>query len=103
VRDWDRFAVVPRHGFDSPDHYYQSQSVAPHLGRLDVPTLVVACEHDPMIPLSTVHRALAGASRAVELRTTPLGGHVAFPRHVDIGLGTEPGLEQQVVSWLARH
>ena len=43
VRDWDRLAVVPRHGFESPDHYYSGQSVAPHLGRLDVPALVVAC------------------------------------------------------------
>ena len=94
---------MPRHGFESPDQYYESQSVAPHLHRLEVPTLVVACEHDPMVSLRTMRASLRGASSAVELRTTPLGGHVAFPRHVDIGVGPERGLERQVVAWLGRH
>ena len=103
VRDWDRLAVVPRHGFASPDAYYEGESVAPRLKALEVPSIVVACEHDPMVPVETVRAAGRLASSALEVRTTASGGHVAFPRTLDLGMPGALGLEAQLMAWLVRN
>lgn len=103
VRDWDRLAVVPRHGFESPDAYYHGESVAWRLKDLAIPSLVVACDNDPMVPMQSVRDAVRSASPALEARYTSRGGHVAFPRELDLGMPGSKGLEDQLMSWLLKH
>ncbi len=50
LREWDAQTVVPRFGFADPDDYYTRMSVGPRLAHLQVPALIVAGRHDPMIP-----------------------------------------------------
>lgn len=102
VRDWDRLAVVPRHGFASPDAYYHGESVAWRLKDLAIPSLAVACDHDPMVPVQSVRDAVRSASPALEVRYTSRGGHVGFPRELDLGLPGSKGLEAQIMSWFLR-
>ncbi len=100
IREWDRLAIVPRHGFCSVDHYHASQSVGPRLRELELPALVVAAARDPMIPAHTVAPALRELPGHVVARWAEVGGHVGFPGRLDLGFGGPPGLERQVLAWV---
>ncbi|MRG94988.1 alpha/beta fold hydrolase [Polyangium spumosum] len=100
IRDWDEHIVAPRFGFRGADHYYGESSVAPRLTGIEVPSLVVAAEHDPMVPADTLRPVLSGARPPLEVRWIDRGGHVGFPARVDLGFPGPGGLEDQVVAWL---
>jgi predicted alpha/beta-fold hydrolase len=105
LRAWDDRVVAPRFGYRSAEHYYAEASVAPRLGELGRPALVVAATHDPMIPAETLHPWLDGGHAAhpmLDARWVEEGGHVGFPPSFDLGLGGETGLEPQVFRWLRR-
>lgn len=104
LREWDERVVAPRWGFAGAGDYYRRASVGPLLGRLAVPALLVAAESDPMLPADLVRASLEARGRpdALTVAWVPGGGHMAFPRRLDLGLpsGGEPGLEAQLVAWL---
>jgi predicted alpha/beta-fold hydrolase len=100
LRTWDDHIIAPRFGFRSAEHYYATSSVAPRLGKLACPTLVVNALHDPMIPEDTVRPTLGRAHPRLDVRWIASGGHVGFPADLDLGLGGETGLEPQIMRWL---
>jgi hypothetical protein len=85
IREWDELIVAPRHGFASAEDYWRQASVAPRLGAIACPALVVAARHDPMVLAGDVAPALARAPRVTSV-WLDRGGHVGFPRHADLGL-----------------
>ena len=101
-REWDELVVVPRFGFGSAADYYARMSVAPHLGALRVPSLLVLADGDPMIPPAVVAPWLPRAGGALDVRWTRRGGHLGFPRDLDLGLGADLGLHGQVASYFTR-
>lgn len=106
IREWDDLVVAPRHGFADAGDYYARASVAPRLGDLRVPSLLVNSEGDPMVPANPVRSVLRPAPR-LEVRWVAGGGHVSFPRRIDIGVNTgvegdAPGVDAQVLGWLRR-
>ena len=101
---WDDLVVVPRFGFASVDDYYRSQSVAGKLGALRIPSLVVYANEDPLVPLRVVEPYLpavsgSGTAGNLTVRKTKRGGHLGFPRDLDLGLGGAPGLYAQLASY----
>ncbi|HTE51861.1 MAG TPA: alpha/beta fold hydrolase [Kofleriaceae bacterium] len=92
VRMWDERVVVPRFGFASAADYYARVGVGPLLPELTVPALFVASESDPMIPAGSLRPSLARASRSVETRWLTRGGHVGYPREVE--------LLNEIMEWL---
>ncbi|AUX21728.1 hypothetical protein SOCEGT47_022150 [Sorangium cellulosum] len=104
IREWDRRIMTRRFGFQSPEAYYASESAAPRLRDLSVPSLLVATEADPMVPLDTVRPALEAypPSPLLDIQWLRLGGHVGFPQTLSLGFGAAPGLESQVIHWLLR-
>jgi predicted alpha/beta-fold hydrolase len=78
VRMFDELITVPVHGFSSTTHYYETQSAAPHLHKIAVPTLMFHAEDDPVVPVSGVRESLRSASSLVEHHVTRGGGHVGF-------------------------
>lgn len=100
ARERDALTVVPRFGFRSVADYYERESVAPQLHRLQIPSLVVLNRHDPLVPEETVIPAIAGASRALFVKWVEPGGHVYFPKGLNLGQPGPLGLEPQVISWL---
>ena len=50
LREWDDRIVAPRFGFAGADDYYARASVAPRLGDLRIPALLLNSETDPMVP-----------------------------------------------------
>lgn len=97
IRAWDETIVAPRFGYDGADHYYELASVGPCLNRLRRPALLVASAYDPMVPVETLEPYLAAPM--LTARVTESGGHVGFPRALDLGLGPHPGLIPQIMAW----
>ncbi|HEV3458854.1 MAG TPA: alpha/beta fold hydrolase [Thermoanaerobaculia bacterium] len=116
LRDYDERVVAPRHGFAGADDYYRRASVAPRLGELRLPALLVNSAGDPMVAASAVRPALELPVPRLEVRWVAGGGHVGFPRGVDLGLDPKagldrgageraaeaaaPGVDDQVLAWL---
>lgn len=94
IREWDERVVAPRFGFASAEDYYRRASVAPLLATMETPSLIVAAEHDPMVAAGTLEGPLAAASSAIEVQWQRVGGHVGFPRRLE--------LERRILGWLAR-
>jgi predicted alpha/beta-fold hydrolase len=67
--------------------------------------LIVHSERDPLVPPGTIDEALREPGARVTVRRLDSGGHVGFPRSVDLGVdeARKPGLglEAQVIAWLA--
>lgn len=102
-RQWDDRIVAPRHGFADAADYYARESVAPRLGSLRVPALLLNSECDPMVPARSVRPALAGASPLLKVAWLRGGGHVAFPRRMETGLADGKnleGIDAQALAWL---
>ena len=99
-RERDSLTVVIRFGFRSAEDYYERESVAPRLHRLEIPSLVVMGRHDPLVPAKTVIPAIAGASRALSTMWVEPGGHVYFSKRLYLGQPGPLGLEHQVIRWL---
>lgn len=101
VHAWDDTVVVPRHGFASVDAYHRTQSAAPHLHALAVPTLYVGSRHDPMIPAATVEPHLRRGGPNLTAHMLDVGGHVGFPAR--LALDDHGGaLEPSILRWLDR-
>lgn len=102
IREWDARVVVPRWGFESVEHYWASQAIAPNLTELRVPALYVGALGDPMVPALVQQPHLARARDRVEFRWLANAGHVGFPPGVDLGMGGELGVWPQVLRWCER-
>ncbi len=103
VVEWDERIIAPRFGFPSRHVYYDRMSAGPVLAGLELPTLFVAAEADPMVTAEQLRPWLADASSAVSVAWTERGGHVGFPDDLDLGLGDVGPFEPQIVRWLLRH
>jgi hypothetical protein len=100
--EWDSRVVAPRYGFGTRERYYAEASATKALPDLARPTLLLEANHDPMVPPSVIVPGLAQANGMLDVRFTDLGGHVAFPAHVDLGERAPLGVEAQVLAWLRR-
>jgi predicted alpha/beta-fold hydrolase len=77
-RHYDGTIIVPMHGFGDVDEYYAAASPGPWLPRIEVPTLLLHADDDPMVPGETVRPWLARASSAVRTVLSPHGGHLGW-------------------------
>lgn len=77
-RHYDSTIIVPMHGFGDVDAYYAAASPGPWLERIEVPTLLLHADDDPMVPGATVTPWLGSAARSVRVEVTPHGGHLGW-------------------------
>jgi hypothetical protein len=101
-REFDHRVIAPRHGFEGVDDYYRRASVGPRLRRIERPALLVWGEQDPMVPAASIRRFTDGIGAPLDCRWVR-GGHLGFPRSLDLGQQASRGLESQVVEWLSAH
>jgi hypothetical protein len=102
ILEWDEAVVVPRFGFESLSHYYDTAAAGPLLHRVDLPTLFVAAEEDPVVNSAGLRPWLKQASPAVEVAWAPRGGHVGFPDDLALD-GRDVGpLEPQLIRWFLK-
>lgn len=105
IRDFDEHVVAPRHHFRGADDYYARASVAPHLGALRLPALLVYAAGDPMVQARAVRPVLRQQAPHLEVRWAERGGHVGFPSALDLALeggraAGALGVDEQVIAWL---
>jgi len=96
---WDERIIAPRHGFAGAEDYWAKTSACKILGEIRTPTLFVAAERDPMVLIDSVRPWLQNATTLRRIVTSH-GGHVGFPQKVDLGLGIEGTVEDQILQWL---
>ena len=71
----DRF-VAPVHGFRDARDYYEQCSSGPVLHRIEVPTIILAAQDDPIVPFASYDTF--SMSRVIERVSTRYGGHLGF-------------------------
>ncbi len=76
VREFDERITAPYGGFRDAADYYARSSAGPWLASIERPTLLLAAQDDPMIPVESVTRW--PLSPAVRREVTATGGHVGF-------------------------
>jgi uncharacterized protein len=103
VREYDTLVVAPMHGWKSAEDYYAAASAGPFVHAIELPSLVVHAEDDPMVPGHLVRDALAQAPPAVEQHWSQRGGHVGW----FAGLGEQAWLRtwamERVLEFFERH
>ncbi len=99
IEQWDERVIAPRHGFAGAEDYWARTSACHVLEDIETPTLFIATEGDPMVPIDTVRPWLQNATRLRRI-VTQRGGHVGFPQNVDLGLGSEGTVEDQILRWM---
>ena len=99
IYEWDSLTVVPRFGFRDPDDYYAREAVAERLGEIRVPTLIVAARPDPVVPADVIEPHLVVDAPLLDVRWVENGGHLGFPRRLDLGFDGRAGLPGQVAAW----
>ncbi len=102
IEQWDERIIAPRHGFAGAEDYWAKTSACRVLGDIETPTLFVAAERDPMVPIDTVRPWLQNAARLRRV-VASRGGHVGFPQEMDLGLGFGGTVEDQVLQWMLAH
>jgi predicted alpha/beta-fold hydrolase len=96
---WDERIIAPRHGFSGAADYWEKTSACNVLDQIETPTLFIAAERDPMVLIDSVRPWLQNASTLRRVVTSH-GGHVGFPRKVDLGLGNGGTVEDQIIQWM---
>ena len=72
----DRF-TAPLHGYKNADDYYSRASSHPHLGKIQIPTLLLHARDDPFMNDSVMTEQTKRSPR-VKLELSTHGGHVGF-------------------------
>jgi predicted alpha/beta-fold hydrolase len=78
IREYDDLIVAPMYGFENSDDYYRKMSSGPFLPKIEMRTLLVHAEDDPMIPAHTMRPSLASIPKALQVDWSTRGGHVGF-------------------------
>jgi hypothetical protein len=97
ISEFDDLYTAPVCGFGNAAAYYQACSAKAFLPRIALPTLIMAAEDDPLIPVALFHAA--ELSSQVDLKITTGGGHLGY-----IGRsGFDPDrrwIEWRIVAWI---
>jgi predicted alpha/beta-fold hydrolase len=76
LRAFDGAYTAPQAGFRSRDDYYALCSCGPHLGGIQVPTVILSSADDPFAPASDI--LARPRSGAVHLHVEATGGHMGY-------------------------
>lgn len=76
--DFDDVYTAPLHGFDNASHYYEMCSSMFFVERIQIPTLIVNADNDPIVPGSSLPLDLISSLKHVHLELSTQGGHCGF-------------------------
>ncbi len=76
--DFDDIYTAPLHGFENASHYYEKCSSQFFVQDIEIPTLIVNAENDPIVPGSSLPQDLISTLHNVQLELTKHGGHCGF-------------------------
>lgn len=76
LRQFDEMFTAPACGFKSVDDYYTRASSRPLLPEIQVPTLILAADNDPIVPIESFDAVEVSSS--VTVQVTHGGGHLGY-------------------------
>lgn len=85
IRAFDDAYTARAAGHRNAHEYYAAASARPLLARIELPTLIVQAQDDPLIPFASFEHAPLRTHRCVRLLSPRHGGHCSF-------LATRPAL-----------
>lgn len=100
VRQFDHVLTSRDWGYSSAEDYYEKASALLLADRIEVPTLVIADEDDPIVPPNCV--TSARFSSEVELVVTRGGGHLGYLSRQLTPFGDRRWMDYAVVEGLKR-
>lgn len=80
-KTFDNQYTAPLHGFSNADDFYAKASATNYISSIQIPTLLVNADNDPMLPKACYPINLARESSNFYLEIPKRGGHVGFPIH----------------------
>jgi predicted alpha/beta-fold hydrolase len=78
VRDFDELYTAPHRGFDGAEDYYAKVSSQRFLANIEVPTLLLHAQDDPLVPYAPLLRVESQANPNILVVAPTHGGHVGF-------------------------
>ncbi len=78
VYAFDDVVTAPFFGFGTAGNYYNTQSAVNFTGDINVPTLMIQAEDDPLIPFRIYSHPSIRKNPKIQALTTRHGGHVGF-------------------------
>jgi len=78
IRAFDDAYTARAAGFPNASAYYAAASARPLLPRIELSTLIVQAQDDPLIPFASFEHPLLRAHRSVRLLAPEHGGHCSF-------------------------
>jgi hypothetical protein len=101
IREFDERFTAPHHGFRDAADYYHRASALRVVGGVRVPTLIIAAEDDPFVPVSQFREGELAANPSITTLLTRHGGHCGF---VGPANGQDDGYwaETAVVDFISR-
>lgn len=78
VREFDAAYTAPFFGFASAEDYYHRAAALRVIDRIQIPTLIVAAEDDPFVPIDAFHDPRLTANPHITRIVTRHGGHCGF-------------------------
>lgn len=78
VFDFDDRITAPHFGFGDAPNYYATQSAQNFLDAIEVPTLLLAAQDDPLVPFAVYSHPAIARNPHLALLAPRHGGHVAF-------------------------
>ena len=100
IIDFDHHYLAPRTGFKSAYDYYKKASAEPFLKNIDVPSLLLHAEDDPIVDGTYLERFEAPSHW--DIVVTPKGGHVGFLDSKDI-INNFRWMDSTITDWLDFH
>lgn len=101
VRQFDDAITAKFCGFANANDYYARSSARRLLGRIRVPTLILAAQDDPMIPFHSFDAARLAANPRIVLEAPRYGGHCGFIARR--GVGERFWAEARIVEFCIEH
>ena len=99
--EWDQAVVLPRYKFASTREYRDLVSIHPSmLDQVIAPSLLIFDRGDPMVPFHKLGLDEHCRSNMCTVRVSDGGGHISFPKRLDLGYGSTLGIAGQVSAWI---
>jgi predicted alpha/beta-fold hydrolase len=98
--DFDEQITAPLNGFSSAEDYYAKCHAKQFLGKISIPTLIIASDDDPFIPKATFDNL--PENQHLHFILTRSGGHVGFVHARKSTLGNRRWLEYAILEY-AQH
>jgi predicted alpha/beta-fold hydrolase len=99
VFDIDDKITAPSFGFGNAANYYETQSALRVVPYIQVPTLMIMAQDDPLVPYESYSDPALAANPCIQILSPKHGGHLGY-------LSRRPPRfwsDEVILSWLARY